>query len=48
MGDIVRSVLVCVSLGGLRGEHVSGRGATRERGRVSSREGKNQIEGLCK
>ena len=30
MGDIVRSVLLCVSLGGLRGEHVSGREATRD------------------
>lgn len=30
MGDIVRSVLVCVSLGGLRGEDVSGRAATRD------------------
>lgn len=32
MGDTVGSVLVCVSLGGLNGEHVSGRGATRDGG----------------
>lgn len=30
MGDIVRSALVCVSLEGLKGEHVIVTGATRD------------------
>lgn len=52
MGDIVRSVLVCVSLGGLRGESMS---AGEEQQEMENEEGEggaggqnaeNQIDGL--